>query len=142
MQFTTQTQQAIICPQCDNVVPIDAEFCNICGKRLRPPLANTRTAMPIASYPPPAFTSQIEDAEDDDEYIDEDEDESEQHGKGIAIPATPAELLYLLRQLQEQAVHIGRYFPPDLAVKAQQTTVCKQQVQRALAITELFERPQ
>jgi len=142
MQFTTQTQQAIICPQCDNVVPIDAEFCNICGKRLRPPLANTHTGMPIASYPPPDFTSQIEDAEDDDEYIDEDEDEPEQNGKGIAIPATPAELLYLLRQLQEQAVHIGRYFPADLAGKAQKMTAWKKQLQRALASTELFERPQ
>src|SRR6266702_2525636 len=90
MQFTTQTQQAIICPQCDNVVPIDAEFCNICGKRLRPPLANTHTGMPIASYPPPDFTSQIEDAEDDDEYIDEDEDEPEQNGKSSYSVRLPA----------------------------------------------------
>src|SRR5260370_2090646 len=124
MQFTTKTQQAIICPECDNVVPIDAEFCNICGKRLRPPIANTRTGMPIASYPPPAFTSQIEDAEDDYEYIDEDEDEPEQNGKGIAIPATPAELLYLLLQLQDQAVHIYHYFPADRPGKAQKITTC------------------
>ncbi len=142
MQFTTQTQQAIICPQCDNVVPIDAEFCNICGKRLRPPLANIPVGMPMAAYPPPAFTSRIEDAEDDDEYIDEDEDEPEQNAKGIAIPATPAELLYLLRQLQEHAVHIGHYFPADLAGKAQKMTAWKKQLQRALACTELFERPQ
>ena len=49
MQFTAQTQQLTTCPQCDNVVRIDAEFCNICGKRLRQATAGSATpAVPPA----------------------------------------------------------------------------------------------
>jgi Dynamin family len=145
MQFTTATQQVIICPQCDNVVPLEAEFCNICGKRLRPSLANTPVGTSATSYPPPSFSSQIEngDDEDDDEYFDEeDEDELEQEvTSASSIPSTPGELLYLLSHLQEQTAQIERYFPGDLPGKGQKLTAWKKQLQRALACTELFERP-
>src|SRR5712691_12672210 len=79
MQFTTSTQQLTTCPQCDNVVRIDAEFCNICGKRLRPAangVRNDRT--PVTT---PSYLSRAQQAEDDDEYEDDheysDEDEDD-----------------------------------------------------------------
>src|SRR6266852_9965430 len=67
MQFTTQQQQLTTCPQCDNVVRVDAEFCNICGKRLRPPTSTARSGgLPAIS--------QAGDEEDDEYEEDEDED--------------------------------------------------------------------
>ena len=64
MQFTTPIQQLTTCPQCDNIVRTDAEFCNICGKRLRP-----------ASPSPYLSPAQQEEADDEDEYDDDDEQE-------------------------------------------------------------------
>src|SRR5215471_6280288 len=146
MQFTTQTQQAIICPQCDNVVRIDAEFCNICGKRLRPALADTQpTTSMVAS---PSYPSQMQDGdfddEEDEDYIDEedDEDDLDYSVKHTMVPLAPGEVLNLLRQLQEQSVYIERYFPADLPGKAQKLLAWKKQLQRASASAELFDHPQ
>lgn len=147
MQFTTQTEQVIICPQCDNVVRIDAEFCNICGKRLQPAPANTHPVPPrIAS---PAFLSHTEDEEideDDEDYVDDDdEEELDNSSKQTTIPAVPpapGEILNLLRQLQELSAHIDRYFPAELPGKAQKLLAWKKQLQRASACAELFDHPQ
>src|SRR3989442_6744162 len=139
MQFTTQTQQVITCPQCDNVVSINAEFCNICGKRLRPAFTNARPGIPMVT------SSQLEQqgTEEEEEYLDEEEDESLQDARTApAIPSAPSELLHLLHQLQEQSMQIERYFPADLAGKAQKLLAWKKQLQRARACAELFERPQ
>src|SRR6266567_1504060 len=85
MQFTTQTQQVITCPQCDNVVPIQAEFCNICGQRLHAPSTNTHPEPPIGTQASSTFHFQLDDTDleyDDEEYTDEDEGESEQSTRG------------------------------------------------------------
>lgn len=149
MQFTTQAQQVIICPQCDNVVRIDAEFCNICGKQLQPTVAEARAGtLNIASA---SFPSQVEngniDDEDDEDYYDEedDEDESNHSAKDVAVPSIPSatgELLNLLRQLQEQSTYIERYFPADLPGKAEKLLAWKKQLHRASACAELFDHPQ
>ncbi len=107
MQFTTPTQQLTTCPQCDNVVRIDAEICNICGKRLRP-----------AS--PSAYLSATQQEEEEEEYEDEDEDEDyldedDEPGPGTtalaaqyttrqpgSLPPSPSEILGNLRRLQEK----------------------------------------
>src|SRR5438874_6896558 len=80
MQFTTQTQQLTTCPQCDNVVHIDAEFCNICGKRLRPAVGTGGTRLPgtsTATQTLRPISSQVdeEEYEDDDEEDDDDSEE-------------------------------------------------------------------
>ena len=148
MQFTTQAQQVIICPQCDNVVRIDAEFCNICGKQLRPTVAEARSgSLGIASA---SFPSQVEDGniddDDDEDYFDEDdEDESNHSAKDVTVPSIPpatGELLILLRQLQEQSTYIERYFPADLPGKAEKLLAWKKQLHRASACAELFDHPQ
>jgi hypothetical protein len=149
MQFTAQPQQLTTCPQCDNVVGIDAEVCNICGKRLRPGAAVAQPGIPIqTTQPPSSLTSQVEE-EEDEEYLDEDED-VEEHVPVLAeksdrpqpIPAAPSEILGLLRRLQEQSAQIELYFPADLPGKAQRVIAWKKQLQRARACAELFERPQ
>src|SRR5271154_249821 len=111
MQFTSTTQQLTTCPQCDNVVRIDAEFCNICGKRLRQ--SGSLSNSPTLSHLSPQ--------EEEYEYIDEEEYEDEAAkalgvGRKTAtltppIPPSPVELLTRLRHLQEQSAQIERYFP-------------------------------
>src|SRR5213078_358313 len=54
MQFIRHKQQMTTCPQCDNVVRTDAEFCNICGKRLRPPNGKSQSTPTLAQLPAPA----------------------------------------------------------------------------------------
>ena len=70
MQFTTPIQQLTTCPQCDNVVRIDAEICNICGKRLKLPTGTARSGALPAAQP---LISQAGD-EEDDEYEEDEED--------------------------------------------------------------------
>jgi len=87
MQSTTPvpaTHQVTTCPQCDNIVSINAEFCNICGKRLRPPLNVVNGAVPAASSAYPAAAQQ--EADDDEE----DEDDDEYHGEEDEAPTTTA----------------------------------------------------
>ena len=144
MQYTTQSQQLTTCPQCDNVVRIDAELCNICGKRLRPSLQAGQTL--------PTLTPQFEEVyEDDDEYLYEDDDDDAETGSEAGnaaspgashLPAAPSEILHLLRRLQDQSAHIERYFPAGLPNKTQKLLAWKKQLQRAYACAELFERPQ
>lgn len=143
MQSTTPTaaaQHMMTCPQCDNIVSIDADFCNICGKRLRPTANAPYGAMPVSSM------QQNEDEEDDGYYDDEDEPaltslRVRQAGQASPLPQSASEVLVQLRHLQEQAGQIERYFPADLPGKAQKLTAWKKQLQRALACIELFERP-
>lgn len=138
MQSTPAAQQLTTCPQCDNVVRVDVEFCNICGKRLLPGS--------------PGSGEQTDDEyEDEDIYIDDEEyedDEAEALGvKGSAslippTPPSPGEILARLHRLHEQANQIERYFPADLPGKEQKLIVWKKQIQRALSCAELFDRPQ
>src|SRR5579863_2353429 len=143
MQFTTQ--QVIVCPQCDNVVSIDAEFCNICGKRLQPTLANAQPATPMLASP--SFPSHVEeeDFEEEEDYIVDEDDELDYSVKQAnvpSIPPAPGEVLNLLRQLQEQSAYIEHYFPADLPGKVQKLLAWKKQMQRASACAELFDHPQ
>jgi Dynamin family len=144
MQYTTQTQQLTTCPQCDNVVRIDAEFCNICGKRLQP----ASQAVPTQRIHTLAtLTPQFEEEyEDDDEYLYEDDEAEAANAATNAdashLPAAPSEILHLLRRLQEQSAHIEQFFPASLPNKAQKLQAWKKQLQRAYACAELFERPQ
>ncbi|HVB73717.1 MAG TPA: dynamin family protein [Ktedonobacteraceae bacterium] len=143
MQFTTPTQQLTTCPQCDNVVRIDAEFCNICGKRLRP--ANTVSYLSTGQQ-----GEDDEEYEDDEDYLD-DENEGEPGTTSLtlqkapsstAIPPSASEILGQLRRLQEQTDQMERYFPADLPGKEQKLSAWKKQLLRALACIELCERPQ
>jgi hypothetical protein len=140
MQFTTPIQQLTTCPQCDNVVRIDAEFCNICGKRLRP-----------ASSSPYLSPAQQEEADDEDEYEDDEDDEQEFSAPALAahhtarshsLPPSTSEILSQLRRLQAQTDQMERYFPADLPDKARKLAAWKKQISRALACIELCERPQ
>jgi hypothetical protein len=139
MQFTSPTQQLITCPQCDNVVRVDAEFCNICGKRLHPPAS----AAPVS----PAEDEEYE----DEEYIDEEEYEDEEaEALGVRgstqlvppAPPSPAEIMQRLQRLQGLSNKIDRYFPANLPGKEQQLAAWKKQIQRALACAGLLDRPQ
>jgi energy-coupling factor transporter ATP-binding protein EcfA2 len=143
MQSTPTTQQLTTCPQCDNVVRMDAEFCNICGKRLH------NAGASAFGQSQTAFLQQEND--EYDEYIDDEEyedDEAEALGIKAIVPLTPptppspGETLHLLRRLQEQSGQIERYFPADLPGKDQKLTAWKKQIQRALASAELFDRPE
>src|SRR6266849_4661438 len=143
MQFTTQAQQVIICPQCDNVVHIDAEFCNICGKQLRPPIAISGAGTLIVA--PSSFPSQVEDGDIDGEDDEDYEDELDHSGMHTTVPSIPpalGELLNLLRHLQEQSAHIEHYFPAELPGKAQKLLAWKKQLHRAFACAELLDHPQ
>src|SRR5450759_3230589 len=140
MQFTTPIQQLTTCPQCDNVVRIDAEFCNICGKRLRP-----------ASSSPYLSPAQQEEADDEDEYEDDENDEQEFSAPTLAahhtarshsLPPSTSEILSQLRRLQAQTDQMERYFPADLPDKARKLAAWKKQISRALVCIELCERPQ
>ena len=155
MQFTAQSQQLTTCPQCDNVVRIDTEFCNICGKRLRPPVSDPRhgskplTAQTIASN---SRQAEDEEYEEEEEYVDEDEEEEEdtlgpvtKHTTSQSAPPVPpvsSAILSLLHRLQDQSDRMERFFPADLPEKAQKLVAWKNQLQRAIACVELFERPQ
>src|SRR6266568_8385950 len=147
MQFTTQTQQLTTCPQCDNVVRIDAEFCNICGQRLGPLYGNARPGTQLASQLA-SDEDEEEEYEDEEEYEyeeEEEEEESVQVEKDAAsqpIPPAPIEIQNLLRRLQEQSAQMEIYFPANLPGKAQRLVAWKKQLQRAHAAAELFERPQ
>lgn len=144
MQFTTPIQQLTTCPQCDNVVRIDAEFCNICGKRLRPPSSS--------SYLSPAQQEEMDDEEyeDDEDYLDDDDEQETNATTPAAHSAThhstaalsTGEIVGQLRHLQEQSGQMERYFPADLPDKARRLAAWKKQIARALACIELCERPQ
>jgi hypothetical protein len=139
MQFTQAGPQLTTCPQCDNVVRIDAEFCNICGQRLRTPHTKNYQGVP-QSAPSTYAASSLE----DDEYEDEEEDEEEERAPqdGSTIPSAPSEILTLLQYLQEHTTYIDHYFPADLPNKVQKLNAWRKQLQRARSCAELFERPQ
>ncbi|HLX38994.1 MAG TPA: dynamin family protein [Ktedonobacteraceae bacterium] len=141
MQYTTRSQQLTTCPQCDNVVRFDAEFCNICGKQLQLSFQPGHTQRNDTS----ALHSE-EMSEDDDEYIYEDEDDDEAATTTTSdvtlLPSAPGEILHLLHRLQEESAYIERYFPASLPGKTQKLLAWKKQLQRAYACAELFERPQ
>jgi energy-coupling factor transporter ATP-binding protein EcfA2 len=141
MQYITQSQRVTTCPQCDNIVLLDAEFCNICGKRLRPASVGADSSRPLPSSHESSILASDDDQYEDDEYDEDDDRELEQSSQEELAPA-PGETLAFLRRLQEQAIHIERYFPAQLPDKAQKVTAWKKQLQRALACAELFERPQ
>ncbi len=150
MQFTTQTQQLTTCPQCDNVVRIDAEFCNICGKRLRPAASTSSTRftsvpMTTQNLQPDSSHTQEEEYEDADEEFDEDSEEDTQDELSPSVPQVPSsigEILGQLRRLHEQSSQMESYFPAALPGKTQKLLAWKKQLQRTLVCTELFERPQ
>lgn len=143
MHYTTQSQQLTTCPQCDNIVLIDAEFCNICGKRLRSASNNA-----VPGTLPSTYTSSIHAPDDDlyeeDEYDEDDDQELDAVGNHSQseIALAPGEIQMFLRHLQEQAASIERYFPAQLPNKTQKVMAWKKQLQRALSCAELFERPQ
>jgi predicted ATPase len=145
MQSMTQGQQQLTtCPRCDNVVRIDAEFCNICGQRLRPVLSKNRL---IPQFPTPSPSPYAPSVEEDEEEYEDDEDYEEDEEEGpddtnTPIPASPNEILSTLQRLQEQSSKIDRYFPANLPAKAQKLVAWRKQIQRARACAELFERPQ
>ena len=141
MQFLRSRQQLTTCPQCDNIVPIDAEFCNICGQQLK--------GEGLQSYidgNQPGTTI----AGNDEEYEDEDENNdangSRQSGtrslRATTLPSAPSEILQQLKGLQDQVVQIERYFPAELPGKTQKLSLWKKQLQRAYTCAQLFERPQ
>jgi hypothetical protein len=164
MQFIRQKQQVTVCPQCDNVVRIDAEVCNICGKRLKAgsgkgtaksvpstPLTApvpAQTLQNVAVAPPrqEAISPEQEQIEEEEEYQEEyEEDEYEEEENNYVpppLPATPGEILHLLQRLQEQSNRMERYFPADLPDKAQKLGAWRKQLQRAYACAELLDRPQ
>ena len=142
MQTTPPTQQLTTCPQCDNVVRVDAEVCNICGQRLRPA---------SALLPANHALEDDDDYEDDDEYIDDEEyEDDEAEALGIRgstplvppTPPSPGEIVQRIRRLQEQSSQIERYFPANLPGKEQKLAAWKKQIQRASALAELLDRPQ
>lgn len=142
MQFTTPIQQLTTCPQCDNVVRIDAEFCNICGKRLRTPSS--------PAYLSPAQQEEMDDDEEYEDYLDDDDEQETNATTPAAHSAThyssaslsTGEIVSQLRHLQEQSGQMERYFPADLPDKARRLTAWKKQIARALVCIELCERPQ
>ncbi len=142
MQVTKPTQQLTTCPQCDNIVRIDAELCNICGQRLRPGITRNRPGglQPTSSVS--MYSSQLE---DDEEYEDDEDEDEEDEGSARSsqpIPSTPSEILSLLHRLQDQSVQMEHYFPANLPDKAQKLIAWRKQLQRARSCAELFERPQ
>lgn len=140
MQFTQTGPQLTTCPQCDNVVRIDAEFCNICGQRLRAPYTKNHQGG-LQSAASTYAAASLEDDEYEDDYEDE-EDEEHASQEGATIPSAPSEILTLLQHLQEHTIYIDSYFPADLPNKAQKLNAWRKQLQRARACAELFERPQ
>src|SRR2546423_10603332 len=114
MQFTTQTQQLTTFPQCDNVVHIDAEFCNICGKRLRPAVGTGGTRLPgtsTATQTLRPISSQVdeEEYEDDDDSEEVTQDETQASMPPVLPP--PGAILTILRRLQDQPAQKAHYLP-------------------------------
>src|SRR5581483_6692361 len=138
MQFTSPAQQLTTCPQCDNVVRVDAEICNICGKRLSSPA----TGLPAAVAP---GDEEYEDYIDDEEYENEEAEALGVRESAQLLPPAPpslAETLQRLQRLQTLSGKIERYFPANLPRKGQQIAAWKKQIQRALICAGLFERQQ
>ncbi len=140
MQSTPARQQLTACPQCDNVVRVDADFCNICGQQLRP-MANKSEQLTQA-YSSRFVQNDEEDEYEDDEYEDERASTNSLVPLTAPVPTAPTEILTLLHHLQDESASIETYFPANLPNKAQKLTAWKKQIQRALACAELFERPQ
>ena len=141
MQFTSPAQQLTTCPQCDNVVRVDAEICNICGKRLRPPA----TGLPAEVSPAADEEYEDEDYIDEEEYEDEEAEALGVRGSTQLLPPAPpssTEISQRLQRLQALSGKIERYFPANLPGKGQQLAAWKMQIQRALACAGLFERQQ
>ena len=139
MQSTSARQQLTTCPQCDNVVRVDADFCNICGQQLR-----SRSNKTHSGQFPQGYSSPLDEDEYDDDYEDVEEEESSLTHPSATdlIPSSHGEILYTLHRLQDQSASMDDYFPADLPNKAQKLTAWKMQIQRALACVDLFERPQ
>src|SRR5712691_3655705 len=167
MQFIRQKQQQVTtCPQCDNIVRVDAEVCNICGKRLREPNGKGRASStqlsPISQasqHPPgaqspqtplPATQQRIDEEEYEEEEYEEEEDEEEEEyeeehereRQPRPLPSTPGEIIGVLERLQDQSVQIERYFPAELPGKEQKLAAWKKQLQRARACAEMLQRSQ
>ena len=140
MQSTPARQQLTTCPQCDNVVRVDADFCNICGQQLRP-MANKSEQL-IQAHSSRFVQNDEEDEYEDDEYEDERASTNSLVPLTAPVPTAPTEILTLLHHLQDESASIETYFPANLPNKAQKLTVWKKQIQRVLACVELFERPQ
>ena len=143
MQSTPARQQLTTCPQCDNVVRVDADFCNICGQQLRPTASKARSKQFTQTYSPHLIQDEEEEEYEDDE--EEEEEPSSTHSSAVSaalVPSAPTEILTQLQRLQEQSTSMEAYFPADLPNKAQKLTAWKKQIQRALACADLFERPQ
>ena len=147
MQSTKPGQQLTTCPQCDNVVRTDAEFCNICGQRLRAPLNYSHVITQQAANYAPYSTAQNAGRQGatQQDNADEEEDNLAPESNGTPpLPSapTPSEIVSTLQRLQEQSAYIEHYFPADLPGKAQKLSAWRKQLQRARACAELFERPQ
>ncbi len=159
MHFIKQKQQTTtICPQCDNVVRIDAEVCNICGKQLRGsngktvPLAPRTPTPAVAAVVPPtqaaATTTAIpalpvaeEEYEDDEEeYEEEEEDDEEEEVASISsvIPSAPSEILRQVQHLQSLTASMERYFPAELPEKPHKLALWRKQLQRAHLCAEIL----
>jgi len=138
MQFLRSRQQLTTCPQCDNVIPIDAEFCNICGQRLKGMDIQSQQLMGEAM----ADDDEYEDEYEDDEYEEENGASNIKSARTAIIPSALSEILHQLSGLQDQIPQIEKYFPTDLPDKAQKLALWKRQLQRAYSCAELFERPQ
>ncbi len=148
MQFIKSKKQVITCPQCDNVVRIDADFCNICGQPLRGTSSKPQLVKPAAAIAPPqpAATEQIEEEEEEYEYEEEEEEYEEEEdaellsdatsSDPVIIPSAPGEILNLLQHLQDHSAQIDRYFPADLPGKALKLSQWKKQLQRAYTCAE------
>jgi hypothetical protein len=145
MQFIRQKQRVTTCPQCDNVVHIDAEICNICGQRLKPGTQNIQPVTPMPQSlqplsPPPPL---IDDEEEEEEEYDEEEfEQDEEAAETLTIPSTPGEILAQIQRLQEQSEQIAQYFPAHLPDKTQKLDLWQKQLQRAWACVALLDQPQ
>ncbi len=153
MQFMKSKKHVITCPQCDNIVRIDAEFCNICGQQLRPPAGKPTAQTALAQPPRPVSPTELDEDEDEyeddeyeddeeDEYEDEDEEQEEVKPSITDVPSAPGEIRSLLQRLLAQSAEIERYFPAHLPDKTTKLTLWKKQLQRAEACAALLERPQ
>ena len=136
MQSLRSRPQLTTCPQCDNIVPIDAEFCNICGQQLKGSQSYLSGT---------ALADNDEEYEEDYDEIDNGNGSNQSGTRGphtSKIPSAPSEILQQLKGLQDQVTQMERYFPADLPAKAQKLSLWRKQLQRAYTCAELFERPQ
>lgn len=117
MQSTSARQQLTTCQQCDNVVRVDADFCNICGQQLHPHSNKTRSGQF-----PQRHSLRLNEDEYEDDYEDDDDEEepSPTHPSAtVLIPSSHSEILHTLHHLQDTSASIDAYFPADLPNKAQ-----------------------